>query len=105
MEALPRENLRSASSGLDFGVSRFGVSHGCVTKTVANAKTAHLTNPRSKTGRCSSLEIVSRSAGRSLLIIGFPGRSLGTSGGDQREVSKRLTQIAFIVQPGGLVSA
>ncbi|TWU00917.1 hypothetical protein Pla52n_42870 [Stieleria varia] len=26
------------------------------------------------------LEIVSRSAGRSLLIIGFPGRSLGTSG-------------------------
>ncbi|TWT94652.1 hypothetical protein Pla52n_54730 [Stieleria varia] len=33
------------------------------------------------------LEIVSRSAGRSLLIIGFPGRSLGTSGDDQREVS------------------
>ncbi|TWT98472.1 hypothetical protein Pla52n_49860 [Stieleria varia] len=26
------------------------------------------------------LENVSRSAGRSLLIIGFPGRSLGTSG-------------------------
>ncbi|TWU01295.1 hypothetical protein Pla52n_46690 [Stieleria varia] len=33
------------------------------------------------------VEIVSRSAGRSLLVIGFPGRSLGTSAGDQREVS------------------
>ncbi|TWU04991.1 non-ribosomal peptide synthetase [Stieleria varia] len=45
------EETTSASSGLDFGVSRFGVSHGCGTKTVANAKTAHLPNPRSKTGR------------------------------------------------------
>ncbi|TWT92410.1 hypothetical protein Pla52n_62840 [Stieleria varia] len=64
-------------------MSRFGDSHGFRDTTVAIAKTA---NPKMKTGRCSSLEIVSRSAGRGLPIIGFPGRSLGTSGGDQREL-------------------
>ncbi|TWU08251.1 hypothetical protein Pla52n_08330 [Stieleria varia] len=49
-----------------------------------------------------SLEIVIRSAGRSLLIIGFPGRSLGTSGasgGDQRDAvvfpAKSATPISY----------
>ncbi|TWU06350.1 hypothetical protein Pla52n_20710 [Stieleria varia] len=66
----------SASSGLDFGVSRFGVSHGCGTKTVANAKTAHLPNPRSKTGRCTERLTYRRLAGQADhgVVAGFEAR-------------------------------
>ena len=39
------EAATSALSNFDFRISRFGVSHGSVAKTGANAQTANVSNP------------------------------------------------------------